>query len=341
MSKEIEWHLPPYTVEWQGDTLPAAETIPQFLSKRGDWKKLKEITGNGKGIKVGVGDTGVSQNHLDGDLKGVTARSFVPRESANDVISGHGTHVICHVLARGDDTGIQGLASDATGLAAKVLSNRGSGASSWIANGINWLTDEGCDIINLSLGGGYSQQIEDAVRRADEAGVIVFAALGNDGTRSSGWPGNSKHAIGVAAVDFNLNIARFSSRSNEAELSGYGVSVLSCFSQGYQRLSGTSMATPDQSGVCALILSYMKKIGKPVRGREAYMELVKPAVIDRGATGKDREYGYGFVDVWKVIEQNPAEEKPEEPTEPTPTPECPEIVTEFEIADKKYGVIEL
>lgn len=338
---EVEWSTPPYIVEWEGSSLPQAETVPGFLERRGDWKKLKEITGNGKGIKVGVGDTGVSRNHLDGDLKGVTARSFVPRESADDPQSGHGSHVTCHILARNNGEGIEGLASDATGYHAKVLSNRGSGASSWIANGINWLTDEGVDIINLSLGGGFSQEIENAVRRADEAGILVMAALGNSGNRGAGWPGVSKHAIGVAAVNYNLEIAGFSSRSNEAEISGYGVSVLSCISRGYARFSGTSMATPDQSGIAALILSYMKKIGKPIKGRQAYMDLVKPAIVDLGSRGKDREYGYGFIDVWKVIEQNPAEEPVPTPT-PTPTPEeCPTVVTQFELNDKKYGVIEL
>lgn len=226
------------------------------------------------------------------------------------------THVTCHIGAKADGQGIEGIASDCGMYHAKVLGDNGSGSSIGIAQGIDWMVAQGCKIINLSLGGGFSQQIENACKRASEAGVLVFAALGNDGTRGDGHPGNSKYTIGIAAVDYNKRLANFSSRSSQAIFAGYGVQVLSCITNGrYGRLSGTSMATPDQAGLAALICSYCEKLGKPIKDNKDYFDRVKPFAEDLGTDGWDRGYGYGFIDIWKFIEANPL---PSDPVQPEP-----------------------
>jgi len=145
--------------------------------------------------------------------------------------------------------------------------------------------------------------------------------MGNSGTRGSGHPGNSRYTFGIAAADYNMEIANFSSRGRSAYYTGYGVSVYSCVTRGrYGRMSGTSMSCPDQAGIAGLILSRMAKLGLRLpETMDEYEQVVRPGVIDLGAKGRDVEYGFGFIDIWKVLESlGPISPDPEPEPEPEP-----------------------
>jgi subtilisin len=294
--------------DYQEVATPLSETADEFLTQRGDWNLLKTLTGDGLGIKVGVGDTGVDKTHLDGDLKGVkNAKDFTGSRYDFYDRHSHGSHCTGHIGARRDGQGMVGLASSCDMVHAKVLGDNGSGSSTGIARGIRWMIDEKCHIISLSLGGGFSQEIENACRDAAEAGVFVLAAMGNNGTRGDGHPGNSRYTFGVVAVDYQKRLAAFSSRSKMAKYSGYGVNVMSCGLNGkYVRMSGTSMATPDQAGLLALYLSWRKKYSLPLpKTMEELEALLSPGVEDLGSPGWDIGYGLGFINIWKLIETTP------------------------------------
>lgn len=296
---------------------PLAESADGFLTQRGDWKKLKELTGDGKGIKVGVGDTGVDPTHRNGDLKGVVdAKDFTGSRYGWHDRHSHGSHCSGHIGARSDGQGMVGLASSCTMYHAKVLGDSGSGSVSGIANGVRWLADQGCHIISLSLGGGYSEAIEGACREVSQQGVLIFAAMGNEGTRGDGHPGNSRYTFGIAAVDYQKRLASFSSRSKMAKYSGYGVNVVSCGLNGrYVGMSGTSMACPDQAGLCALYLSWRAKNGLVLpRTMEELEGMYVAGLEDLGEPGHDVGYGLGFINIWKLLEELP-------PTPPTPPQE--------------------
>lgn len=314
---------------------------PSFLTKRGDFRELKRRTGNGKGVKVGIVDTGLDRTHaaVGGDLElynGSNLSTYVVREAKDFTSrnpsdwadrSNHGSHVAGVIGAAGNGRGIEGIASDCELYIAKGLGDSGFGSDTQISNSIDWLISKKVQIINLSLGGGFSSRIEAAVNRANQAGIIVFAAMGNSGPRENtgGHPGTSPNSLGITALDYNLKIARFSSRSKMAIMAGYGVNVYSCATGGrYVALSGTSMATPDQVGICALILSYAKSRGVEIRNARDYFALVKPAFKDLGrsdhrTTGWDAEYGYGFLDVWKALSR--VDEAVTGSPNPTPTPD--------------------
>jgi len=319
--EEKKYFAPPVFNAQQVAT-PRAETYPDFLRKRGDFRELKRITGNGRGIRVGIVDTGIDKMHRSGDLSGVVeAKDFTNSRYGWGDRNGHGSHVSGHIGARNNGSGIEGIASECDIYHAKGLGDEGFGTETQIAAAIDWLIDKRVHILSLSLGGERSEKIEAACRRAAKAGIIIFAALGNDGPRGKdGPPGNSKFTIGVAAVDYEKSIARFSSPSQQALLSGYGVNVVSCTTNGnYSAFSGTSMATPDQAGIAALILGYMKSIGKPIKGNRAYWDLILPSVTDLGPSGWDNRYGNGFLDVWDVIKRNPPGDA-SDPTNPRPPP---------------------
>jgi len=311
--KRGEASLPPVIIHEILDHVPLSEQTPGFLTRRGDYRKLKELTGDGEGIKVGVGDTGVDKKHLEGDLKGVVnAKDFTGSRYGYYDRHGHGSHTTGHIGSRKDGNGIEGLASSCKLVHAKVLGDRGSGSLNGIASGIRWMVDEGCHVINLSLGGSYSSAIEGACREAAQDGVMIFASMGNSGTRGSGHPGNSKYTFGIAAVDYNKKIAGFSSRGPRAKYSGYGVQVLSCVTDGqYGRMSGTSMSSPDVTGVATHYLSWRLKNGLPLpESMKDLEDLFQPGVEDLGTPGHDKEYGLGFIDIWKIIQGG-------QPLEPT------------------------
>ena len=334
--EEVRYRLPNFITNQIQEYGSLSETYPKFLKNRGDFKKFKEQTGNGSGVKVGIVDTGLDYVHaqkggeLEVGVAVVKVRDFTnsrQRRSspAWDDRAGHGTHVAGHIGARANGKGIEGLASDCKMYIAKGLGDKGYGTDVQLSNAIEWLISEDVDIINLSLGGGYSQRIEAAIKKAYEAGILVFAAMGNEGTQSDGHPGNSKYSFGITAVDYNKNIANFSSRSEKAVYCGYGVNVFSTYSGGrYAELSGTSMATPDQVGIAALILGYSRKINKPIKNMQDYHEFVKDHIQDLGKEGHDVEYGLGFIDLVSVIARNetPAPSPiPEPPTKPEPDPD--------------------
>ncbi|MCB9688546.1 MAG: peptidase S8 [Alphaproteobacteria bacterium] len=222
----------------------------------------------GKGVVVAVVDTGITRVE---DLEGVRmleGASFVPgaKTAADD--QGHGTHVAGTIAqATNNGKGCAGVAPEATLLPVKVLSGAGFGSSAWIAAGIDYAVDEGADVINLSLGGGYSSVIHNAIKKAHAKGVIVVAAAGNGGRRGVSWPGALEEAIGVSSVGPSGSLAPYSSYGEGVDIAGPGgdktkpgggVFQDTIDGRGghhYAEYQGTSMATPHVAGAAAVLLS--------------------------------------------------------------------------------------
>ena len=330
---DTKYKVPDYVIESILDNVPLSEQIPKYVSLRGDWQKIREICNYGRDIKVGVGDTGVDKTHMQegGDLENVVdAKDFTGSRFGFYDKNMHGSHCTGTITATNkNNNGIVGL-TEAPVYHAKVLGDGGSGSSRGIAQGIDWMVAQGCKILSLSLGGGYDKAIEDACIRADKAGVIIFAAMGNSGggerSETGGYPGRLKSTVAICAIDYNKNPANFSSRSKDADLTDYGVNTLSLSLNGkYARISGTSMATPCKAGIAALICNYELIRGNPVKNRVDYMKRIKPFVEDLYKEGFDRATGMGFFNIADYLEANPIEEKKPEPKpQPKPEPKKPE-----------------
>jgi serine protease len=256
--------------------------------------------GAGAGVTVAVIDTGVS---VVEDLEGatiLTGRSFVPGVSSAQDDHGHGTHVagtIAQVTNNG--VGVAGVAPGVRILPLKTLSAQGSGSSDHIAAAIDEAVDQGADVINLSLGGGYSEIIHKAVIAARDEGVLVFAAAGNDGRRSVSFPGALPEAIGVGAVGPDDLRSFYSNFGPGVDLTAPGgntklgeeAGVLQDTLDGkgghaYRFLQGTSMATPHAAGAAAVLL------GMGLSPEETTATILGTSV-DLGAKGFDEEYGHG------------------------------------------------
>lgn len=258
-------------------------------------------TSRGKGVTVAVIDTGVTQvEDLEGTtvLKGAT---FVPgtRTAADD--QGHGTHVAGTIAqTTNNGKGVAGVAPAASILPIKVLSKQGFGQSAWIASGIDEAVDQGADVINLSLGGGYSLVIHNAVKKARKKGVLVVAAAGNSGRKGVGYPGGLAETIGVSALGPDGQLAPYSSWGKGVDIAAPGgdtrkrdggilQNTVGPGGQGerYAAFQGTSMATPHVAGAAAVLLS---------TGMSAD-QVEKTLMTSAKGDGWDPKIGHGHLDL--------------------------------------------
>lgn len=270
MTQEKTFGLPRIKVHRQASSMSQLDFVAKEEEERVNW--AGSILGvprvwvqtMGEGIKVAVLDTGVDVDHPD--LKdGIIATHDFTGDGVEDV-NGHGTHCAGIIGAHLNNVGFVGVAPKAELLIAKVLGNDGSGAFSWIADGVLWAVEQGADIISMSLGGPTSShRLYQAIHVALAKGVMVICAAGNEGSlfqNSIGYPGRYGGVITVASHDENGNRSGFSSRGGEIDVMAPGSNIWSTYVNGsYAELSGTSMATPFVSGLAALILAKHRKPG--------------------------------------------------------------------------------
>ena len=216
----------------------------------------------GKGVTIAVVDTGIDYSHSEFRGRIRAGYDFVDGDSIAEDANGHGTHVAGTIAAANDGHGITGVAHEATIMPIRVLDENGAGYLSDAIRGVRWATNNGADVINLSLGGtGYSQAMADAIRHASRRGTVVVMAAGNAGGASPEYPGAHaiEHGISVGAVQRDGRIAGFSNRAGSQPLdyvTAPGVGITSTLpGNRYGRYSGTSMATPHVAGVAGLLKS--------------------------------------------------------------------------------------
>ncbi|WP_208870574.1 S8 family peptidase [Streptomyces griseochromogenes] len=232
----------------------------------------------GKGVKVAVLDTGVDTSHPDLKDQVTESKNFTPAADAKDHF-GHGTHVASIVAGTGAKSGgkYRGVAPDAKILNGKVLDDSGSGDDSGILAGMEWAASQGASVINLSLGGYDTPEVDpleaEVNKLSAEKGVLFAIAAGNDGPQSIGSPGSADAALTVGAVDKKDKLADFSSTGPRVgdgaikpDVTAPGVSITAAAAkgsvldqevgekpEGYMTLDGTSMATPHVAGAAAIL----------------------------------------------------------------------------------------
>ncbi|WP_065487681.1 S8 family serine peptidase [Streptomyces sp. PTY087I2] len=234
----------------------------------------------GKGVKIAVLDTGTDSTHPD--LKGqiLAEKNFSEAKDTKDRV-GHGTHVASIAAGTGAKSGgkFKGVAPDAKLLSGKVLDDEGYGEDSGILAGMEWAVAQGADIVNLSLGGPDTPEVDPLEKAVDklsaEKGVLFAIAAGNEGDEAGtvGSPGSADAALTVGAVDDKDKLAYFSSRGPrigdgaiKPDVTAPGVDTTAAIPSGsliaqdvgekpagYATISGTSMATPHVAGAAALL----------------------------------------------------------------------------------------
>jgi subtilisin family serine protease len=277
---------------------------------------------------VGVLDTGIDDSHPEFARKTVHFNELnaagVSVSTTSRDAGDHGTHV-CGILA-GVTSGVAPGAALAVAAVLTTPTASGlSGSAIQIATGLNWLLSHpfrpdrpGVDVVNASLGvgvanggaagSGYYPFLQSIVRNALLApGVLIIAAIGNDGHRGPGFhssPGNYHNVLGIGATDRHDRVAYFSDWDSawtppgtstpikKPDMSAPGVNVVSAKpGGGYQSMSGTSMASPVVAGVAALLLEQDQTlVGDPGRLRAAIETLATVTAVpyppNLGGTGR-------------------------------------------------------
>lgn len=216
---------------------------------------------DGSNYTAWVLDSGIDLDHAD--LNVDSSRGFTAftkgRDAGMDDGNGHGTHVAGTIAALDNNIDVVGVAAGAKVVPVKVLDSRGSGSWSGVLAGIDHVAANASsgDCANMSLGGGFNQELNDAVENAaQQSGAFFVIAAGNESQHASNVsPASASHnrVFTISATDSNDRFASFSNYGNPpVDYAAPGVNILSTRSGGgTTTMSGTSMASP---AACAVIM---------------------------------------------------------------------------------------
>jgi subtilisin family serine protease len=236
-------------------------------------------------VNVYVIDTGIDTSHADLNVVGHVKFTSGPNSDCN----GHGTHVAGTIAALDNAIDVIGVAAGAPLTGVKVLGCGGSGSTSGVIKGVDWVTQNAAKpaIANMSLGGGVSTALDNAVKNSVASGVFYSVAAGNSGadacTSSPARAGTQNGIMTTAATDINDNEASWSNYGPCVDIWAPGVGILSTRrGGGTTSMSGTSMASPHVGGAAAVYLS-----SHPTATPAAVEAALKSAAVATGTTSKN------------------------------------------------------
>lgn len=212
-------------------------------------------TQNGSGVNAYIVDTGIRVTHNEFGGRAAHGFSAINDGNGSNDCNGHGTHVAGTV-----GSATYGVAKNVNLFAVRVLDCGGSGSNSGVIAGIDWVAANAQlpAVANMSLGGGQSTAINNAVANATAAGVTFVVAAGNETTDAcTKSPASAPSAITVASSTSSDSRSSFSNFGSCVDIFAPGSSITSTWNtnnSATNTISGTSMASPHVCGVAALYL---------------------------------------------------------------------------------------
>lgn len=209
----------------------------------------------GNNVNAYIVDTGIRTSHNEFGGRAVAGFDAVGDGQNAQDCNGHGTHVAGTV---GGAT--YGVAKNARLYAVRVLGCDGSGSNSGVIAGVDWVANNHVKpaVANMSLGGGASSALDNAVQNAISAGVTFVVAAGNDNANACNYsPARAANAITVGSTTSSDARSSFSNFGSCVDIFAPGSSITSAWytsNSATSTISGTSMASPHVAGVAALYL---------------------------------------------------------------------------------------
>ena len=246
---------------------PIAVTVPVAIARSWGLDRVDQRTlpldgqiaraGSGAGVNAYIIDTGVYSSNTEFAGRVGTGYSVINDGRGTVDCHGHGTHVAGTVAGA-----TLGFANQATIIPVRVLDCAGSGSTSGVVAGINWMINHHVAgqpaVANLSLGGVYDYATNDAVERAVADGITMVVAAGNESTDAcTKSPASAPSAITVGATASDDSRAYYSNIGACVDIFAPGSSIISAGisnSTATAQMSGTSMASPHVAGVIAIML---------------------------------------------------------------------------------------
>ncbi|MET9540564.1 S8 family peptidase [Streptomyces sp. NPDC006553] len=251
-------------------------------------------------VNAYIVDTGIRMSHRDFADRAVSGYDFIDNDSNASDCQGHGTHVAGTVGG-----GSYGVAKGVKLIGVRVLNCQGTSGDTWapVLAGIDWVTKNAVKpaVANMSIGGGRTESVNDAVAASIASGVTWVVAAGNNNADSCSYsPSSTPSAITVGAT--NSRDARATGWSN-GQGSNYGscldifapgdsiVSTSNSGDTGSQTMSGTSMAAPHVAGAAALLLS-ANPTWTPAQVRDKLVADATPGKVTDARTGSPNKLLY-------------------------------------------------
>jgi subtilisin family serine protease len=211
---------------------------------------------DGTGVTVYIIDTGIRTAHNEFGGRASGGFTAINDGNGSNDCNGHGTHVAGTV---GGST--YGVAQNVSLVAVRVLNCSGSGTTSGVIAGIDWVTANraAASVANMSLGGGFSSTLNAAVSNSIAAGVTYAVAAGNSNANACNYsPASAPAAITVGSTTSSDGKSSFSNGGTCVDINAPGSSITSAWSTSNtatNTISGTSMASPHVAGAAAAYLS--------------------------------------------------------------------------------------
>lgn len=239
----------------------------------------------GSNVRAYVVDTGIRATHTQFGGRVTAGYTAINDGNGTNDCNGHGTHVSGTIGAS-----TWGVAKGVTLVPVRVLDCSGSGATSGVIAGLDWVVKNGLKpgVVSMSLGGSVSSSLDAAVANTVAAGYTVVVAGGNNNASACNYsPAREPSAITVGATTSSDVRASYSNFGSCLSLYGPGSLVASTYNTSdtaTATMSGTSMATPHVAGLAALILQ-----GSPTASAAS----VKSQVVATASPGRVTDAGSG------------------------------------------------
>lgn len=288
---------------YTGEAYEAAGAVQIAIGADAAWNHL-DVNGSydcrGDGVTVAIIDTGV-YSHPD-----LNSEKILPTDSNYSGYSiWHGTFVAGIIAAQLNGADTDGIAPNVNILSLRIADSQGNMKMEDIVKAIDYAVACGADVINLSFGTRASiARLEQACRRADEAGVIVVSCVGNAKSEADAvkkyYPAAYDSVICVSSCDITpsgMAFSKFSCHNETVDVCAPGGNITSLFIGGGTAVKeGTSFAAPVVSAMAALAKQQDRNIDSA-----GFRTLLEQTSTDCGEPGWDEYYGYGVVNVASFV----------------------------------------